>query len=57
MKPFLVILVIGAALAGCSKAEPEPTKDDFAAKPRPEGFHGPAATPTGATPPAGATGN
>lgn len=51
MKFVGAALACTIVLAGCSPAEPEPTKDDFAKKPVPAGFHGPGVTPTGATPP------
>ena len=51
MKLAIAALSLSLVLAGCSPAEPEPTKDDLAKRPPPAGFHGPAVTPTGATPP------
>jgi hypothetical protein len=62
---LLIVLAAGAlALAGCGSekgADPVPTKDDFAKKPKPEGYRGPGepgGPPSGApAPPPATTGN
>lgn len=46
MKSALLGLIALLSIVGCgSSSEPEPTKDSFAAQPKPEGF-GPTAAPS-----------
>lgn len=40
----LALLALLVGLLGCQRGEPEPTKEDFAKKPMPEGWHGPQNT-------------